>query len=202
MIDIVRPASVAALEALLDEQGYDHSKWGTTPGTKTVQALFEEQESRESGLGFDGGKLFRLTTVVQVTVESNDGKKVLIEFFRKKDGKASTRLLAMKSSLGEKVGPDDISQHDAAVRALKEELNISTGLGSFSPNGDQFFEDKDSGSFPNLPTRYSFVPLSIVLDTVQSERTQFVEMKNGRSTFFVWVPKFVAEELWASEVKA
>jgi len=178
------PVSVSSLEELiklLDSHGIGQSEW-----IKPPKALFEEIQLGECFLEIKDGKLQR--TVAVVTVEcfyTNDiGEKFqLVE--TKQVFKSGTirergfKYIAEKMQAGEE-------PIQAALRGLKEELDVSTSTLQVNSKGDSNQYLASSKTYIGLPSTYNKYHFEHNISK-ENYKENYVEHQEDKDTFFSWI---------------
>ncbi len=167
--------------------------WGFVAGTKTLAELMAEIEKGESFLA-NAGKLgvVRIVSAVQVTVCYRN--LILLELYRKKNGKFSYRPLC--ASLSEKINPGE-KPKEAVFRSIREELGVSAegNLASLASSRRKT-EVNDSGSFPGLKTIYYFYPFKVRFRSRIYKAKGYITDEKGRITRFIWSTRESGESVF------
>lgn len=127
--------------------GIDTTHWGSGQ-SKRLADLWLEYTNGESA--FTAEPPTREVTVVQVIIRR--GEATLVELAQEMvDGRRRIRMRPPS----EKVKPGETAR-SAALRCLREELDLAAGEVMMETEGVDFERVEDSPSYPGLPTRYRF----------------------------------------------
>jgi hypothetical protein len=153
---------------------------------KDFASLVKEIEKGESEIVWEGDKPIRLIKVCRVKVISLDNELSLYEDRQVfADGRIRKRRI---EGLAEKFLPNE-NPEDAAERALKEELGMSSEAIALTPirPGGIDTEEKESPSYPGLVTQYQFHDF-IAYYPIEFWQEEFVEESDDdvKKTYFVW----------------
>ncbi len=134
--------------------GLDIDLYGQA-GTKSIDELFAETQNGECRLAWGGytNILYRRVEVVRMDVYCDRHRLVEVEQ-RFSDGRKRHRIL--EASLAEKMKPGE-TQEEAVIRLIQEEAPVfSEDCCSVPAYKRSIEEQKTSGSYPGLATRYVF----------------------------------------------
>jgi hypothetical protein len=179
------PLDVVELTAWLAEYGVAVDDWGSGEA-KSVLDLSRELEAGESWFTEGGGAIVRHVQVAEVRVETTrDGRRLrLVEQEQRfEDGRTRKRTGRTWRSLAEKLirGEEPI---DAARRGVEEELGITEPV-EFEAKWTERLGPAPSGSYPDLPTLYTFHLFAVELPPHLFETT-YVESGQSATTTFAW----------------
>ena len=168
--------------------------WGSNPGTKSVEDLFEEIKSGQCKLAHgESSQLRRFLSVSRVTV-TYDGQ-TLVEIYREGKTEKHTRLLEMKCSVADRINLTRKSFLGDAIQVVRRKLGLILEGYRFVNCGWQS-EEKSSQylSYPGLITVYNYS--SFRLNISSSEFKKFYLATDGDEiTYFSWLPDEVVEKL-------
>lgn len=176
-------SSVGELESCLSEHQIDPSKWVGV----TLQNLYDDLHKGECSLEIKEGKLHRRINVVSVHCFHTNHNQERFRLIEEKqilpNGDTRQRGYPFVS---ETMKPDE-SPHDAAVRALAEELQISDPELQFQPSPeDDEDKIKESTSYIGIHGRYIVYHFKTDIPS-RLFRERYVELENGTETHFSWV---------------
>lgn len=183
---------IADLKLQLQQKGIPLEQWGRGEA-KTVAHLAKELQEGESVLVDKNGELVRQVTVAGITVlyEDETGKYKLVED-RQVFADGRQRKRTMKNSVSEKMKPDE-DPHAAFRRGLLEELpEIAETLGEQWTQTLTFTnvrveeDERVSGSFPGLKSRYTAHLGDIHFSNEQYRAEGYIEQQADKSTYFLW----------------
>jgi len=172
--------------ALLKLNRVPLERWGTGEA-KTLDHLVAELIDGECRLLLQDGSLTRHAegAVVDVYCEGPGGRLKLVEDRQVfTDGRTKRRNL--DTSIGEKMKPGE-HPHDAATRALAEELGITASL-SVEALGTRRKGPVPSVAFPGLTTVYDMHMFAVTLPPELVRPEGYVERQDDKTTYFVWQP--------------
>jgi 8-oxo-dGTP pyrophosphatase MutT (NUDIX family) len=171
------------LSSYLKSHGINPDNWGVG-GTRTIKHLLNELQSSECRLEEINGRLIRHVIGVGINVFYKDGETILrLDEDRQVFTTGQQRRRNIITSLGEKMYPDE-KPEDAAVRALKEELQLSDY--SF---GVPQIEDRaptPSKAYPGLITRHLVYLFDVLLKSEDYKPCGYQEVQPDKTTHFVW----------------
>lgn len=158
---------------------------------KTIAEFFEELQNKEAKLVVVDGKILRTTRVLKIYVLQGD--RILKEKLqRMRDGR--TRPRKLESSLSEKLKGDEQFAMVAA-RLADEEMPpiVDLPVEALAPEEEQ----KESQSYPGLPTLYQYVrgavevPSGRRLETyercsIEAPYDLVVYEKDGKIGYYQW----------------
>lgn len=173
------------LRAYLLRHGIPVEEWGRG-SAKGIEHLAEELGSGECRLVSERGVLYREIEFVMcwILYVSPEGVWRLVESKQVfKDGRV--RVREKDSSVSEKMRPGE-DPFLCLVRGVEEELGIR--LAPDQVEALSFLqEERESGSFPGLATRYRGHRFRCYLDRSQWRPTGYLERQPDKTTHFSWV---------------
>lgn len=176
--------------AYLEANGVDTIAWGSGKA-KRIQDLMKELEEKESTLQVVNKKLYRITGVVKLVVRHPElrSRHLMCYSQQMADGRKRSRNVL----LSEKKRADE-TPHNAALRAIKEELgSVSTlqadgiVLRVLRESHIYWEELVESPSYPNLVTVYKLNQFEIMLRGLPSDEFATTEDgEDGRKKINYW----------------
>jgi 8-oxo-dGTP pyrophosphatase MutT (NUDIX family) len=152
------------LEAWMIHVGLDTSRWGVTPGTKTVRDLLHELQARECSLQKLEGRVYRCVSVVNLVLRNPMDNHAHLHCYQQRsvDGTCKPRNALPSARMVE--GEEPLA---VARRAVMEQL------GEYVPDPDAvvidektllaWYEIDESISFPSLHTQYRLHQVEVVV---------------------------------------
>lgn len=185
MGQLAETLTVERLADLLVTTGVDISTWGTG-GAKTVAQLLKEMREGESQVTFhpEAGvhRAVRIAWVDVLYLDLQGNIFQLVEDRQEyRDGRHRKRQLP--SSLGEKFKPGE-NPDDAAVRALHEELGVSTFKSLHEIGQEQELYVPDS--YPGLATNYETYSFVAMLDDASFNPDGYIELQADKTNYYTW----------------
>ena len=151
--------------------------------SKTWRNLLLEIHKGECEISFEQGMPIRKIKIVAIEVQSPDGKLTLVEHLQVfSDGRKRSRNIL---GLSEKLVSGE-SPIEAAVRALREELNISVENCRLSKALVLPEQLKESPSYPGLTTKYLTYQFRLQLRSEEFHPEGYIECQQDKKTYFVW----------------
>jgi hypothetical protein len=181
---LVFVSGTGELKDLLEEHGFDTSRWGEGP-TKTVDALWEEVDLGETEILEAGGEIIRRTRVVGVDVfaKFEDGQAYRLVEEKQVYSNGSERRRELITSLGEKVKSGE--DPEAAVRrAVAEELGI-TSLTDVELLKELIVE-KASLTYNGLATQLLLRLAKVTISEEAFDPQGYTEVQPDKSVHFKW----------------
>lgn len=172
------------LRQKLEQAGVDISVWGKGEA-KTLEALHQELEKRESFLQVVDGKLELLRYVVSANVyyTTKEGRKLRLQEDKQifQDGRIRHRNF--NDPIADKMQPGE-DPKTAMLRCLEEELGLVGDLDL--KQIEQYQKKYESQSYPGLPSEYIVYSFAVFLNDEQFQEAGYVEAQDDKSTYFVW----------------
>ncbi|MBP9749579.1 MAG: hypothetical protein KBD21_02520 [Candidatus Pacebacteria bacterium] len=172
-------------ESLLRTNSIPLNLWGQG-SAKTLDHLKKEVAEGETVLVEEEGKLLRLTTVLYIIVECEVGA----EWFRLRedrqefvDGRVRRRAY-MWGSLAEKMKAGECPTEGAVLRALSEEIGVSSVKSAHLLQIE--VSEEESPSYPGLQARFTNHKWVVEMCPADFHPDGYVEVQPDKSTYFVW----------------
>jgi hypothetical protein len=173
-----------ALVTFLMAHGVPLSEWGKGKA-RSVNQLLEEIESSEAEINAKEGKVIRTIQVVLIDIFFLEGERPLKLFQDRqefKDGRVERR--DYPSSVSEKVRGFE-SPIQAALRGLREELGITTGV-SLDLVPPDIEPSEPSIHFPGIETQRKLFKYEVILPKELFKPDGYVEVQKDKTNYFVW----------------
>jgi hypothetical protein len=177
------PKTVDELIELLNSFNIDYSNW-----VKPVTTLFDEIQNNDCYLDIVDGELRRFVDVMKIhCYYTKDNKQYLLKEEKQvfKDGKVRSRN---HYHVAEKIQKGEFLLA-AAVRALKEELQVTVDSTKFihNANMDTVNSANANPSYSGLVSVYHTFNFTMDFDDDQYNPDGYQEVQESKTTYFVWV---------------